>query len=329
MERLIPALSAADDALSRLDERVRVCAYRAGWAARYDFLEAVAFGWNSGFVAPLEDLILHDESMDVRMPDEALRAAHGLVRARRKAAQGDRALLSPAGAAWLAGRRRRAPSPPPAEASSRLEDDGAVLSALVARLELLRAGVTEGPDAAVAEWLSLLALNDPRLPAALQAAAALEGWRIVQPYAREAYVGPLLVAVWLRERRRVRHLLLGLESGVRTVTRKTRASSALPLAERIVFWLAVIAESAGEAAETLNRLELARQVAVSRIGERRAHSRLGKLVELMLSRPVVSAPLVAQRLKVSPQSARRLLAELGGAVTEVSGQARFRAWRLG
>ncbi len=81
--------------------------------------------------------------------------------------------------------------------------------------------------------------------------------------------------------------------------------------------------------EALNRLELARQVAVSRMGVRRGHSHLGALIALMLERPVVSAPLVAEKLKVSPQSARRLLGELGGSVTEISGQSRFRAWRLG
>ena len=328
-ERLVSALSAADDALSRLDERVRACPYRAGWAARQDFLEAVAYGWNSGFVAPLEDLILHDEGMDVRMPDEALRAAHGVVRARRKAQQGDGALLSSAGAAWLAGRRRRAPSPPLPAARTKLDEQLPILADLVQRLEALRAGVTEGSDAAVAEWLTVLAVNDPRLPATLQAAAALEGWRIVEPYARETYVGPLLVAVWLRERRRLRHVLLGVEAGYRGIMRKTRPSPALPPAERILFWLAVLAESASEAAEGLNRLELARQVCVTRIGPRRSHSHLGKLVDLMLTRPAVSAPFVADRLKVSPQSARRLLGELGGTVTEISGKARFRAWRLG
>ena len=49
----------------------------------------------------------------------------------------------------------------------------------------------------------------------------------------------------------------------------------------------------------------------------------------MLERPIVSAPMVAERLKITQQSARRLLGELGGSVTEISGQKRFRAWRLG
>jgi len=328
-ERLIWALSGADDAVSRLDERVRSCPYAVGWSQRQDFGEAVAWSWNAGSATPLEDLILHDEGMDVRMPDEGLRAAHGFVRARRKAQAGGPDILSPEGAAWLAGRRKRAPSPARPVPMITLDGDGSLLAQLVAELERLRAGVTEGPQAAVAEWRRLLALSDPRLPPLLQAALALEGWRIVEPYPREPYVGAFLVALWLRGRRRVRHGLLGLEAGYRDVMRRARPSPGLPLAERLLFWLAVIQAAAEAGGEALNRLELARQVAVSRMGARRAHSHLGNLIQLMLERPVVSAPMVAEKLRITPQSARRLLAELGGSVTEISGQARFRAWRLG
>jgi hypothetical protein len=328
-ESLIWALSSAEDAVSRLDERVRSCAFRAGWLARLDVSEAVAWSWNVGAAVSAEDLNLHDESMDIRMPDEALRAAHGLVRARRKATTAGSELASPEGAAWLAGRRRRAPSPARSGLTADLPRvDGPMLDGLVAQLERLRAGKGEDVDDGVTEWLDLLAAADGRIPCLLQAAAALEGWRIVDPYPREAYVGALLVAQWLRGQRRVRSHLLGLEAGLRAVTRQARPSAALPAAERILFWLAVIGESANQASESLHRLELARQVAVARMGVRRAHSHLGGLIELFLERPVVTAPMAAQRLKVSPQTARRLIGELGGSVTEISGQARFRAWRL-
>jgi hypothetical protein len=329
-ERLISALSKADDAVSRLDERVRMCPFRTGWLARQDFSEAVAWSWNAGAAVPAEDLNLHDKSMDVRMADQALRAAHGVVRARRKAATAGGELLSPEGAAWLAGRRRRPPSPPraPARPAIKLKPDTSVLVHLVAQLEALRVGLSESVDDGVAEWLEMLTLADPSLPRLLQAAAALEGWRIVEPYPREAYVGPLLVAQWLRDQKRVRSHLVGLEAGFRAVMRNTQGASRLPPAERILFWLAVIGEAAAQAGEGLNRLELARQIAVGHLRDRRAHSHLGGLIELFLERPVVTAPMAAQRLNVSPQTARRLIGQLGGSVTEISGQARFRAWRL-
>lgn len=328
-DRLLSALAGAEDALSRLDERLRSCAFAAGWSSRQDISEAVAWSWNAGAPVSLEDLILHDEGMDVRMPDELVRAAHGFLRARRKAAVGGVAILSAAGAAWLAGRRTRVPSPARSLDPVALDGDRPVFDQLVAELERLRAGVTEGAAAAVEDWLRLLALEDPRLPALLQAAVALEGWRIVEPFPREAYVGPLLVGLWLKGRWRLRHGLLGVEAGYREVMRRARPSAGLPTRERVLFWLAVLRASGELGGEAMNRLELARQVAVARVGTRRRHSHLGALVALMLERPVVSGPLVAERLKISPQSARRLIAELGGSVTEISGQSRFRAWRLG
>ncbi|HKR90084.1 MAG TPA: hypothetical protein VJS38_18095, partial [Phenylobacterium sp.] len=109
-ETLIWPLAQAEDLVSRLDERVRTCPFAAGWSARLDFLEAVAWGWNTGQVVSNEELLLHDESMDRQMPGVALRAAHGLIRARRKAMAGGAEILSPAGAAWLAGRRTHPPA---------------------------------------------------------------------------------------------------------------------------------------------------------------------------------------------------------------------------
>jgi hypothetical protein len=330
-EALFSPLAYAEDLVSRLDERVRACPFAAGWTARLEFLEAVAWGWNSGQVVTNEELLLHDESMDRQMPGTALLAAHGLVRARRKAVAGGPELLSPAGAAWLAGRRTRPPAARAgghAAADRPLDPEAPLAPQLLGEVERLQAGTTTEADQAVAEWLSLLSLADPRLPALLQAAVALEGWRIIDPYPRETWLGPLMVAQWLRTRRRVRSHLISLELGLRELSRSRRPAAAAPLAERLVFWVEVTGQGAATSLEQLNRLELARQVAVARIGERRAHSHLNALLDLLLERPVVSAPAAASRLQVSGQTARRLFAELGASVTEVSGQTRYRAWRL-
>jgi hypothetical protein len=330
-EALQQPLAQAEDLVSRLDERVRACSFAAGWTARLDFLEAIAWSWNSGQVVSSDELLLHDESMDRQLPGAALRMVHGVVRARRKATAGGAELLSPAGAAWLAGRRTR---PPVAGASGalpterRLDPEAPLAPQLIAELARLQAGTTVEPEAAVEEWRGLLRLADPRLPMLLQAALALEGWRLVDPYPREPYLGALMTAQWLRVGRRVRSHLLGLEAGLRELSRSRRPTPTAPPAERLVFWVEVIGQAAAASLEQLNRLDLARQVAVGRIGPRRAHSHLNALLDLLLERPLVTAPVAARRLKVSGQTARRLFAELGGAVTEVSGQARYRAWRL-
>jgi predicted transcriptional regulator len=48
------------------------------------------------------------------------------------------------------------------------------------------------------------------------------------------------------------------------------------------------------------------------------------LVELVMVKPLVSAGMVAKSLDVTPQSARRIVLELG--LREMTGRGRFRAW---
>ncbi len=102
---LIGPLSAADDALARLDERLRNSPVGAGVLARADAAEACAALWAEGELVPLDDLVLHDAGMDVRTPSHALVRAHAYLRLRRKAAAGDpKSLLTPAGILGLIGR---------------------------------------------------------------------------------------------------------------------------------------------------------------------------------------------------------------------------------
>jgi hypothetical protein len=65
---LIAPLSAADDGLARLDERLRISPVRDGLIARTEFAEACAALWAEGELVQLEDLVLHDAGMDIRSP---------------------------------------------------------------------------------------------------------------------------------------------------------------------------------------------------------------------------------------------------------------------
>ncbi len=334
IDELILALSQADDAVSRLDERVRACAFATGWIARLDLSEAHAWGWTSGNGVGVEDLVLHEEGMDIRAPDQALRAAHGVIRARRKAAPAGRELLSVDGVSWLVAARRS----PPLESGP--GQDGALpgtapvdsevtgLARLVAQLAQTAKGTTDDADGALREWLLFLDGLQNDLPPLLRAAAALEAWTVIDPLPRHRYVGPILVGHWLRLRRRVQTHLLGVEGGLRIRSRQARDRFAVGPHERLLHWLAVFSAAANHGLDELRRLELARQVLAARLARRRTHSHLGEVVELLLERPVVTASMVAERLKVTQQSARRLISELGTSVTEISGRARFRAWRL-
>ncbi len=65
---LASPLARAEDALARLDERLRASPIKEGWAARAHFLDAAAALWLEGELVPIEDLVLHDAGMDVRAP---------------------------------------------------------------------------------------------------------------------------------------------------------------------------------------------------------------------------------------------------------------------
>jgi len=75
-----------------------------------------------------------------------------------------------------------------------------------------------------------------------------------------------------------------------------------------------------------DRLALARTMFERKLGGRRASSKLPELVELVMSRPLLSAGMVAKTLDVTPQAARRIVLELG--LREMTGRGRFRAWGI-
>jgi hypothetical protein len=77
-------LGRAEDALARLDERLSRSPVREGWIARTHLTEACAALWLEGELVHLEDLVLHDVGMDVRVPTHALIRAHAILRARRR-----------------------------------------------------------------------------------------------------------------------------------------------------------------------------------------------------------------------------------------------------
>ncbi len=332
-EGLFLALARAEDSVSRLDARAQSCPFAEGWAARIDFAEANGWGWVSGEIVDLEDLVLHDAQMDARLPDQALRATYGVVRARRKARGAGAELQTAAGATWLAGHRSDPPhltpstddETPPAE---RAAEPPALVDDLVQRIRSLGRGETADPLEAIEEWVRWTHGLPDRAPALLRAAAALEGWRLVNPLPRQNYVGGVMAAQALRLAGRTRSCLLGFEAARRAQPQPPRGFIAASASVRLTYWLKIVAVGAEAGLAEMKRLELARQVVLKRIGGRRAPDRSADLLELLLARPLVSAPMAAEHLGVAGHSARRLLTGLGSSLMEVSGRSRYRAWRL-
>jgi hypothetical protein len=60
-----------------------------------------------------------------------------------------------------------------------------------------------------------------------------------------------------------------------------------------------------------------------------ANSKLPELVDLFLLRPLVTVPLGAKLLKVTPKAVDLMLVQLGGALPrELNGRTRYRAWGI-
>ena len=74
------------------------------------------------------------------------------------------------------------------------------------------------------------------------------------------------------------------------------------------------------------RLAQAREQMARRLNGRRSSSSLPTVIELVLSRPIVSAPMIAKTPKVTQRGALNLIAELG--VRELTGRGRYRAWGI-
>jgi hypothetical protein len=91
----------------------------------------------------------------------------------------------------------------------------------------------------------------------------------------------------------------------------------------------VLEEALFIAHKDLDRLILAQDL-VSRVTARtRSNSRLRELVDLFLSLPLVTVPLGAKLLKVTPKIFDLMLAQLGGALPlELTGRTRYRAWGI-
>ena len=86
LQALLPAIGRAEDRLARLDEQVRCSSVGEGFVERGHFFDAAASMWVGGELVHVEDLVLHDERMDVRAPTHELTIAHRILRARRRIA---------------------------------------------------------------------------------------------------------------------------------------------------------------------------------------------------------------------------------------------------
>ncbi|PSJ52156.1 RHE_PE00001 family protein [Pseudaminobacter soli (ex Li et al. 2025)] len=176
----------------------------------------------------------------------------------------------------------------------------------------------------LAEWLELAGLPHGEATPLLTAALAWDAWEQIAPLQRQAWLGNLLAASALRRAGKTASHLFALNTGLRTVARDRRR--ARDRHTRLAAFLEGAAAAAEAGLKELDRLAMARVQMERRLRNRRSNSSLPALIELVLSRPMVSTGLVAKELGVTQRAALGLIGELD--LRELTGRGRFRAWGI-
>ncbi|MER9655768.1 RHE_PE00001 family protein [Mesorhizobium sp. M0152] len=362
LETLIGPVARATAALVRLDERVARSPVRDGFVERQHFADAAAALWLEGELVHLEDLVLHDAHMDIRTPTHELTRAHAVLRTRRRifaqkpdwalSRDGFLALTGRGGAMPAAGQKSRdgeGAGTASVEADDRddaeadlLAEEFAEIDAVLARSSKLLSGADVPAKAArpdvrpdliydldwneeerLAEWHAVLAETRGQ-PVVLRAAVLLEAWSDIEVLQHATWLGPLLVAALLRQEGLAANHLACIHLGAKNIPRERRR--ARNRGDRLLALLDAIHDAAVAGLKEHDRLVLAKSQMERRLRERRASSKLPDLVELVLSRPLVSTGMIQERLKVTKQGALNLIGELG--LREMTGRGRFRAWGI-
>ena len=254
LDALKAPLAAAEDALARLNERVRASPIKEGFVSRTHFQDACASLWLAGELVMLEDLVLHDARMDIRSPSHEVTRAQAVLRARRKiAAAAPDWALSADGLEILRGAGEAGTAEPEPAGQGDRGDDAALemqgdadplageLAALdraIDRSDKLLAGDAaraRGPrdpliydpdwegDEKLAAWLRAAVASQAE-PPLLAAAILWDAWEQDPPLERQAWLGALLVAATLRARQKTRSHLCCVNSALRLAPREKRRS---------------------------------------------------------------------------------------------------------
>ena len=175
----------------------------------------------------------------------------------------------------------------------------------------------------IGEWLDL-AKQVERLPATLAAAVLWDAWEYLEPLQRQHWLGQVLVSDFLRSREKVRSHLLAYAVGLRDIPRERRR--ARDRTTRLVAFLDAMSAAAAAGMKDIDRLTLAKRRLERKALDKRSTSSLPCAIDLLLSRPIVSAHMVAKAAKITPRGALNLVGELG--VREITGRGRYRAWGI-
>lgn len=303
LNAILAPLLAAEDAIARLDERARNSPLREGWIERLLYREACASRLAAGELVHLEDLVLLDgDALTTTMTPDLSSAWH-VLGVWRRASKAD------------------------ALQFLRSQRPGELVTDIVQPIDApdYFYDPNWNEDARFPEWRRVLE-ETKRLPPLLAAAIAWDAWLMLEPDQRGAWRAPLIAALVLKARAKTRNVLLPLDTDRRFA--KYRRHLNHDLVTRLCGFLEWAREAAERGTKDLDTLTLAAEMLRSKLKGRRRNSRLPALVDLLLSRPLVSVPMAAKALRCSNQAVEAMLPLLGSIPREMTGRGRYRAWGI-
>ncbi len=161
------------------------------------------------------------------------------------------------------------------------------------------------------------------LPPVLQAIIALDARNALEVLQHAPWLGRLLAASILRQAGITSGAhLAAINLGLKTIPvdrrrHRDRETRLLAIAHGYL-------AAAQFGLKEHDRLALARTMMERKLVGRRTSSKLPKIIELVMAKPLVSAGMIAKDLGVTPRAALRIVEELG--LREMTGRGRFRAW---
>ena len=174
-------------------------------------------------------------------------------------------------------------------------------------------------DERLADWRAVVG-QTAVLPPVVAAALALDAWdQMAHP---SSPCWPLSSGAAPRAQAGPKPMRLRYAIGLRAVPRDQRGLR--PTARLIAFDALAAAAEAG--LKEHDRWAAARAILARQLAGRRATSRLPALVDYVITRPIVSAGMIAEELRITSRAAQNLVADLG--LREATGRGRYRAWGI-
>ena len=180
-------------------------------------------------------------------------------------------------------------------------------------------------DARLADWRAVVE-QTRGVPPTLAAAITADAWDRIEPLQHTPWLGRLLAAALLRGRGKTRWHLPCLHAGLKAIPRERRRAPPRDAAAQLVVQLEAITAAAAAGLNDHDRWLNQRTLLARKLDGRRATSKLPALLDYVLTRPIVSAGMIAAELGITPRAAQNLVAELG--LREATGRARYRAWGI-